>query len=127
LNYMSFGVETAEVMRLGGNGGLSLGSGYVATDPGAGSIIMEGNMGIGVTNPSQKLHVSGNMRLTGAFYDVNNSVGTSGQLLSSTVSGVDWIDASGVGTDDQTLLEVYQEAGNDVLMTSTYGDIKRLI
>ena len=50
-----------------------------------------GNVGIGVTSPSQKLHVSGNARVTGAYYDSNNSPGTSGQVLSSTVTGTDWV------------------------------------
>ncbi|MBI2326224.1 hypothetical protein HYU91_02440 [Candidatus Collierbacteria bacterium] len=44
-----------------------------------------------------KLHISGDMRLTGALYDVNNGVGTSGQVLSSTVTGVDWVDISSIG------------------------------
>jgi len=50
-----------------------------------------GNVGIGTTSPSQKLHVSGNARVTGAYYDSNNSPGTSNQVLVSTVTGTDWI------------------------------------
>jgi len=56
-----------------------------------------GNVGIGISIPTQKLHVSGSMRLTGALYDVNNSAGTSGQILSTTGSGTDWVDASNFG------------------------------
>ena len=51
-----------------------------------------GNVGIGEFGPSQKLHVNGNFRLTGALYDALNSPGGSGQILSSTVTGTDWID-----------------------------------
>lgn len=51
------------------------------------------NIGIGISGiPSDKLHVSGAMRLEGAFKDSNNEAGTAGQLLSSTVTGTDWID-----------------------------------
>jgi hypothetical protein len=51
-----------------------------------------GNVGINETNPSQKLHVNGNLRVTGFYYDSNNSTGTPGQVLSSTSGGTDWVD-----------------------------------
>jgi hypothetical protein len=41
---------------------------------------------------TQKLQVTGNLRVTGAVYDSNNSAGTAGQLLSSTATGTYWID-----------------------------------
>lgn len=41
-----------------------------------------GNVGIGVSNPSQKLDVAGNLRITQAFMPGGNA-GTSGQLLVS--------------------------------------------
>jgi hypothetical protein len=61
------------------------------------------NLGIGTNAPSQKLHVFGNARVTGAYYDSTNSPGTSGQVLSSTATGTDWItiptgNISGSGT-----------------------------
>jgi hypothetical protein len=48
-------------------------------------------VGIGNLTPSQKLHVTGNVRVTGAYYDSNNEAGTSGQVLTSTGSGTDWV------------------------------------
>ena len=78
----------------------------ISKDDGTGNFIMSldtnatavfnGNVGIGTTLPSQKLHVSGNARITGAIYDSNNSSGTSGQILSSTATGTDWIDQGDV-------------------------------
>ena len=55
-----------------------------------------GRVGIGTNSPSEKLHVTGNARVTGAYYDSNNSPGTSGQILSSTVTGTDWVSGSGL-------------------------------
>ena len=56
-----------------------------------------GNLGIGITNPTQSLHVQGNARITGAVYDSTNSPGTSGQVLQSTVSGTQWATAAAGG------------------------------
>jgi len=50
-----------------------------------------GNVGIGTTAPTHKLHVNGDMRLTGALRDSNNAKGSAGQVLSSTGSATDWI------------------------------------
>ena len=60
------------------------------------------SVGIGTTSPSQKLHVSGNARVTGAYYDSNNLPGTSGQVLSSTATGTDWVSLSEISGVDGT-------------------------
>jgi hypothetical protein len=41
------------------------------------------------------LSVEGNVRLTESLYDKNNSAGANGQILSSTVNGIEWIDPEG--------------------------------
>ena len=60
------------------------------------------NVGIGTTSPSQDLHVDGNVRITGAVYDSNNVAGTSGQILSSTGTGTDWVTLSEISGVDGT-------------------------
>jgi hypothetical protein len=59
------------------------------------TILSTGNVGIGQTSPTQKLHVDGSIRVTGAYYDSSNATGTSGQVLSSTGTGTAWVDALG--------------------------------
>jgi hypothetical protein len=59
-------------------------------------------VGIGNLTPSQKLHVTGNVRVTGAYYDSNNEAGTSGQVLTSTGSGTDWKSLSEITGVDGT-------------------------
>jgi hypothetical protein len=65
-----------------------------------GGAYVSDNLGIGTTNPTQKLHVQGNARLTGALYDVTNSTGTSRQVLQSTGTGVTWSEPLSAGSFD---------------------------
>ena len=56
--------------------------------------IVNDRVGIGTTNPSQKLDVNGNIRLRGAVYDNSNGIGTTDQVLTSTGIGVSWQDSA---------------------------------
>jgi len=49
-----------------------------------------GAVGIGVTSPTDKVHIAGSLRITGAIKDSSNSAGVSGQGLSSSVTGTAW-------------------------------------
>jgi hypothetical protein len=84
------------------NAGIAVGPTYYnITAPTSGAII-EGDVGIKNSSPTQALHVTGNARVTGAIYDSNNQAGTSGQVLSSTVTGTDWITNTSGGGPDST-------------------------
>ena len=60
-------------------------------------------VGIGTTTPSETLTVSGTTQITGALKDSSGDAGTSGQLLSSTSTGTNWVNAPESNTDSQTL------------------------
>jgi len=70
-------------------------TGFTTMSANKGVILHE--LGIGTDDPSQKLHVLGNARVTGAYYDSNNSPGTSGDVLSATATGTEWVAASSGG------------------------------
>ena len=55
------------------------------------------SVGIGTTNPTSKLQVQGNARVTGAIYDSTNAPGTTGQVLQSTITGTLWATAAAAG------------------------------
>src|SRR6185312_541679 len=50
------------------------------------SILRYGNFGIGNTNPTEKLDVTGNLKFSGALMP-NNQAGTTGYLLTSAGAG----------------------------------------
>ena len=60
----------------------------------SGQVTATVNVGIGTASPSADLHVVGDARVTGSYRDSSNSSGTSGQVLSSTGGGTDWVDAA---------------------------------
>ena len=76
-------------------GGLVLNSGSQPAPYGL--IVAQGKMGIGTTEPTQQLHIAGNLRLTGHLFDVNNSSGSDNQVLTRTSSGPVWQNVSGGG------------------------------
>ncbi|MGB2164223.1 MAG: beta strand repeat-containing protein [Flavobacteriaceae bacterium] len=57
---------------------------------------LKGAVGIGTTAPTQALDVRGSARIDAWIYDENNEKGVAGQILSTTATGVDWIDKDGL-------------------------------
>ena len=88
------------------SGNMAIGSSYAgifaaSTD----GLIVEGNTGMGITIATEQLHVDGNIRYSGALKP-NNSVGTSGYLLTSAGGGVNtWTDPATVGEGDTNYAE----------------------
>ena len=51
-------------------------------------------IGIGTSQPTEKLHVDGNIRVVGRYRDSNNSSGLNTNVLTSTANGTKWEDFS---------------------------------
>jgi hypothetical protein len=91
----------------GGNAGSVLNLARYADDGSYLSGVMtflrtNGYVGVNTGSPSEQLHVTGNLRVTGAYYDSNNEAGTSGQVLTSTGTGTDWKSLSEITGVDGT-------------------------
>lgn len=73
------------VQRWGWNdvGGTSFNTIYVHA-------LTELGLGLGITSPSQRLHVVGNARVTGAYFDSNNTSGQNGDVLGSNGTVTAW-------------------------------------
>jgi hypothetical protein len=56
----------------------------------AARITSAGNVGINTVTPTQKLHINGNQRLTGALYDTNNLAGIGFSVFTSTSTTTQW-------------------------------------
>ena len=55
------------------------------------------NIGIGTTNPTQKLDVDGNVRIREALYDYNDNAGDSTKILGSVGTGITWKTLGDIG------------------------------
>ena len=65
-----------------------------------------GNVGVGTTNPTQLLDVAGDIRLRGAIYDSNNTVGTANQVLVSRAgAGITWASLTAIPVGDANTLD----------------------
>ena len=85
-------------------------------------VIYNNNLGIGVTTPSQKLHVNGSARVTGAYYDSSNSPGAANSVLISTISGTVWGARGPLGGGTTNYLARWTPDGNTLGIGVTYDN-----
>jgi hypothetical protein len=112
-----------ERMRIGATGGVSIGNSYVATDPGAGNLIVSGKVGVGTTAPAAVLEVNGTAKFDGLVTFASGQTfpggGGSGTITGITTSspltgsGTSGTVALGLSTSalETTLNGVYAQLG----------------
>ena len=71
--------DSTDLLSVGGALDINNGSRFRVTSSGL--------VGIGTTNPTQELHVIGDIRLTGTIVDQGNSAGVTGQVLVKNATG----------------------------------------
>jgi hypothetical protein len=86
-----------------GDSAIGLGSNTVVLgDTNITTTALRGNVGIGTSTPSQRLDVNGDVRIRGDIFDSTNTSGTTGQVLTSTPSGIQWSNVDAVITGSTT-------------------------
>jgi hypothetical protein len=83
-----------------------------------------GNLGLSNINPTEKLDVDGNVKISGGIYDSNNNVGAAGSVLTSDGSKIIWDKTKGATVVN--VLYVTQD-GNDSNTGKKLGESKRTI
>ena len=73
-----------------------------------------GRLGVGTTTPDELLHVAGNIRIDEALIDEDGDAGASGELLSATSTGTNWI--------DKTSIVDYNNGGEIAVTNRTLGN-----
>ena len=87
------------------------------------TIDVDGNVGIGTTNPGSKLTVAGNLYLTGSFRDSTNASGVAGMILQTTGTGTEWVATSTLGITGGGGVAILEDLTDVAAMTKTYGDL----
>lgn len=81
-------------------------------------------VGVGITAPTEKLHVSGNIRITGGIVDSAGTKGSAGQVLTTNGTTAYWAASSGGGggstnlsaTANSSTITILSDTGTDVVI-----------
>lgn len=114
-------------MRVSTSGGFAFGNSYYSTDPGVNNLIIQGNVGIGTTEPSARLDVIGNIRIAGStpsiITDGNSIIFPNGANVSGgTLYAANEIKARrGISNDTATYLSINGGTGSVTYFNGNVG------
>ena len=80
---IGFRIANADVANFSTTGGFGFGNTFYNLDPGQNNLIVEGNVGVGIAVPTERLHVSGNLLVTG---NSTTTSATTTNLFTTTAS-----------------------------------------
>ena len=70
---------------------------------------------------NQNIEINNNLRVIGALYDSTNSPGTLGQVLASTVTGTDWVNAGTVTSIGMTVPSAFNVTPSTITSSGTFA------
>ncbi len=76
-------------------------------------------VGVGITAPTEKLHISGNVRITGGIVDSAGTKGTAGQVLTTNGTVAYWAAAGGGGGGGTIIASASQSVIRDTFTGNT--------
>ena len=126
LEELQVGILTVtDVFRVGGADGNPEGASLIIKES-------DGRLGLGTLNPTRRLDVVGDMRLSANLYDSTNNPGVLGAFLTKDAQGVKWVEfepsfSEGIFVyNEETLVGTSSFRGLN-LITSGGGSLKELV
>jgi len=126
LEELQVGILTVtDVFRVGGEDGNPEGASLIIRES-------DGRLGLGTLNPTRRLDVVGDMRLSANLYDSTNNPGVLGAFLTKDAQGVKWVEfepsfSEGIFVyNEETLVGTSSFRGLN-LITSGGGSLKELV
>jgi len=128
------GVITATSMDLTSSDGFTVGTGASVSSPATNVLALgtnnaervridsSGNVGIGITNPSQKMHLYEPLTNSQCYLHIQNNRARNAAVKYETTQGA-WYTGTGIGAD-QNRFTIYQDGVGDRVIVTSAGNVQ---